>query len=140
MDGDTTRKGEPVALSVLSAEDQALAAEIVARFRDLSLDAGYELDPLRMAFAGMGLAALIRTDIGPDSVLKTIRSIREVASLMGVETGAVSKKTVTEETGALIDAINPRLEGLLEAIERGHGATGDEHSGARGPLTAYQEM
>ena len=140
MDVDSTGQGQPVSLSVLSTEDQALVADAVAHFETLSKDAGYDVDPLRMAFASMGIAALIRQDQTPDQCLKKIRSIREVAELMGVETSAVTRKDISTEPGDIIDAINPKLEGLLEAIERGNDAAADEHSGAGATPPAYQAM
>ena len=100
---------------------------------------GYEIDELRMAFANMGLTTLVRSDLAPKDVLTLIRSVKEVATLMGVDTGAVPQKQVIDEE-SIIDAINPKIEGLLEAIERGNNAAGDEPTRAGTAATAYSEV
>ena len=141
MDDDTSTAGEAGALSVMGAEDRALAADTVARFRALAIDAGYDIDDLRMTFAGMAVSMLTRTDMSPTEMSRSIQAIRDAASLMGVDSKPVkvSKKLEDQDADLIVDAINPRIEGLLEAIERGNDAT-DESAGAGVAPTTYQEV
>lgn len=141
MADDTEGEGEQVELSVIRSPDQGLAAETVARFRELAIEAGYDVDELRMTFAGMALSALIRDDLSPSDIGKSISAIREVASLMGVDTKPLDlRKRAEQEADLIIDAINPRIEGLLDAIERGKHAAETESEGAGGSTTAYTEV
>ena len=139
MEFDSSPQGQPVSLSVVPAEDRELATETMDRFRMLMQQSGYEIDELRMAFANMGLTTLVRSDLAPKDVLTLVRSVKEVAALMGVDTGAVPQKQVIDEE-SIIDAINPKIEGLLEAIERGNYAAGDEPTRAGTTATAYSEV
>ena len=139
MEFDSSPQGQPVSLSVVPPEDRELATETMDRFRMLMQQSGYEIDELRMAFANMGLTTLVRSDLAPKDVLTLIRSVKEVATLMGVDTGAVPQKQVIDEE-SIIDAINPKIEGLLEAIERGNNAAGDEPTRAGTAATAYSEV
>ena len=139
MEFDSSPQGQPVSLSVVPAEDRELATETMDRFRMLMQQSGYEIDELRMAFANMGLTTLVRSDLAPKDVLTLVRSVKEVATLMGVDTGAVPQKQVIDEE-SIIDAINPKIEGLLEAIERGNYAAGDEPTRAGTTATAYSEV
>lgn len=142
MADDKSTERESVSLSTMSADDQALATETVARFRALAADAGYDIDDLRMTFAGMAVSMLMRTDMSPNDMSRSIQAIRDAASLMGVDSKPVQvrKKLEDQDADLIVDAINPRIEGLLEAIERGNDATENEHSGAGTPPTAYQEV
>ncbi len=141
MDDDQGTTRESVALSVMGAEDRAMAADTVARFRALAVDAGYDIDDLRMTFAGMAVSMLTRTDMSPAEMSRSIQAIRDAASLMGVDSKPVrvSKKLEDQDADLIVDAINPRIEGLLEAIERGNDAT-DEPAGAGDTPTTYQEV
>jgi hypothetical protein len=141
MDDDEGTTRESVALSVMGAEDRALAADTVARFRALAIDAGYDIDDLRMTFAGMAVSMLTRTDMTPAEMSRSIQAIRDAASLMGVDSKPVriAKKLEEQDSDLIVDAINPRIEGLLEAIERGNDAT-DEPTGAGTAPTTYQEV
>tara|TARA_Y100000310_G_C20554704_1_gene749926 strand:+ start:736 stop:1113 length:378 start_codon:yes stop_codon:yes gene_type:complete len=125
----------------MGAEDRAMAADTVARFRALAVDAGYDIDDLRMTFAGMAVSMLTRTDMSPAEMSRSIQAIRDAASLMGVDSKPVrvSKKLEDQDADLIVDAINPRIEGLLEAIERGNDAT-DEPAGAGDTPTTYQEV
>jgi len=142
MDGDTGTERESVSLSTLSAEDTLMAAETVARFRSLADTAGYDIDDLRMTFAGMAISVLSRTDMSPADMSRTVQTIRDTAALMGVDSKPVKirKKLEEQDADLIVDAINPRIEGLLEAIERGNDATEDEPEGARVTPTAYTEV
>lgn len=142
MDGDTGTERESVELSTLSAEDTLMAAETVARFRALADTAGYDIDDLRMTFAGMAISVLSRKDMSPADMSRTVQTIRDTAALMGVDSKPVNirKKIEEQDADLIVDAINPRIEGLLEAIERGHDATEDESAGARTTTTAYTEV
>ena len=141
MDDDEGTTRESVALSVMGAEDRALAADTVARFRALAIDAGYDIDDLRMTFAGMAVSMLTRTDMTPAEMSRSIQAIRDAASLMGVDSKPVriAKKLEEQDSDLIVDAINPRIEGLLKAIERGNDAT-DEPTGAGTAPTTYQEV
>jgi len=142
MDGDTGTERESVELSTLSAEDTLMAAETVARFRALADTAGYDIDDLRMTFAGMAISILSRKDMSPADMSRTVQTIRDTAALMGVDSKPVKirKKLEEQDADLIVDAINPRIEGLLEAIERGNDATEDEPEGARVTPTAYTEV
>ena len=142
MDGDTSAERESVEISTLSAEDTLMAAETVARFRALADTAGYDIDDLRMTFAGMAISVLSRTDMSPADMSRTVQTIRDTAALMGVDSRPVKirKKLEEQDADLIVDAINPRIEGLLEAIERGNDAAEDESEGARTTTTAYTEV
>ena len=94
-----------------------------------------------MTFAGMAVSMLTRTDMTPAEMSRSIQAIRDAASLMGVDSKPVriAKKLEEQDSDLIVDAINPRIEGLLEAIERGNDAT-DEPTGAGTAPTTYQEV
>ncbi len=143
MESDTQAERESIALSVsgLPASAQVPAAMTVNRFRMVAEAAGYDLDELRMAFAGMALTVLMSDDMRSSDKQREISSIRDVAALYGVDSKPIdARKKAQESADLIIDAINPRIEGLLEAIERGYDATENESSGAGIAPTAYEEM
>jgi len=143
VESDTAAERESIALSVSSLEPSAQvpAAMTVGRFRALAEDAGYELDELRMTFAGMALTVLMRDDLRPNDKQREIASIRDVASLMGIDSKPVDvRRKAQQEADLIIDAINPRIEGLLDAIERGSNAAENDDPGAGITPTAYEAV
>ena len=131
---------KPAALTLLRGSDEQLE-QTVEHFWQLAEAGGYDIDGLRMAFAAMALKTLSRTDIDPHAMRMCIAAISDTAKLMGVDTKPVTKRMELDEQGteAIIDAINPRIEGLLEAIERGNEAS-TKRSRTRSPVTSYQPM
>ena len=138
---DEETPGQRVDLSVIRSPNQELAASAVAQFRKLASESGYDIDDLRMTFAGMAIAALVRDEMSPSDIAKTIGAIREAAALMGVDSKPLDVRRRAEaEADLIIDAINPRIEGLLAAIERGKHAAEAEPEGAGSTATAYAEV
>jgi len=138
---DEETQGQQVDLSVIRSPNQELAASAVAQFRQLASESGYDIDDLRMTFAGMAISALVRDDMSPSDISKTIGAIRDAAALMGVDSKPLDVRRRAEaEADLIIDAINPRIEGLLDAIERGKNASEAEHEGTGSTATAYAEV
>jgi len=140
-DPQAERESIALSVSVLTPSAQVPAAMTVNRFRMLAEEAGYELDELRMAFAGMALTYLMRDDLSATDVHKSIASIRDVASLMGVDSKPIdARKRAQQDADLIIDAINPRIEGLLDAIERGRHASEIDDPGAGLAAASYEEV
>jgi len=138
---DQGTQGQQVDLSVIRSPNQELAASAVTRFRQLAAEAGYDIDDLRMTFAGMAISALVRDDMSPADIAKTIGAIRDAAALMGVDSKPVDiRRRAEAEADLIIDAINPKIEGLLDAIERGRHASEAEPEGTGTTATAYSEV
>jgi len=138
---DQETQGQQVDLSVIRSPNQELAASAVAQFRQLASESGYDIDDLRMTFAGMAISALVRDDMSPSDISKTIGAIRDAAALMGVDSKPLDVRRRAEaEADLIIDAINPRIEGLLDAIERGKNAAEAEPEGAGVTATAYSKV
>ena len=127
-------------VSIMSSADESLSGQAIDRFQKLAEDAGYDIDALRMAFSSMAISTLCRADMSPNEISRTIQAIRDTAALMGVDSSPITRKMKEQQDADLIiNAINPKIEGLLEAIERGKHAEAFD-GGAEAPATAYSEV
>ena len=127
-------------ISVLPMSDDSIPGQAIDRFSRVAEEAGYDIDALRMEFSKMAIRTLCREDLSPNEISRTIQAIRDTASLMGVDSSPISRKMKDQQDADLIiNAINPKIEGLLEAIERGKHAEAFD-GGAEAPATAYSEV
>ena len=133
-------EGHDSPMSILAAADNPITGQAISRFKQLAEEAGYDLDPFRMAFGSLAISALCRADLTPNEVARTIQAIRDTASLMGVDSNPVARKSVSHEAEQIIDAINPKIEGLLEAIERGKHASEAFDGRTETTATAYESV